>query len=77
MERAEIAQTDLEALSRRLIEQVLAVTGFDVGYVTLRRPGAAMLDQLYVTGRTDRFLAPREVPWDESLCAACRARGIL
>lgn len=74
---APTAATDLRALCRPLLERLLDVTGFDATYVTFRRPGTDMLEQFYVTGRTDLVPAARVVPWERSLCAACRARGVL
>lgn len=74
---AEAAGTDLQSICRPLLERLLDITGFDVSYVTVRRPDTDMLEQRYVSGRADLLPAARVVPWEKSLCAWCRARGIL
>lgn len=64
--------------ARAAVEATLTITGLEIAYLTVYHEGdPPELEHRYITTSTDLSLPEGfTIPWDQSLCAQCRAEGL-
>ena len=76
--RVVAAATDLETLTRPLLESIVSLTGLEISYLTLFDPETNELDHRFIHNTSEVDLPPEgtRLPWSETLCERCQSKGI-
>jgi EAL domain-containing protein (putative c-di-GMP-specific phosphodiesterase class I)/GAF domain-containing protein len=76
--RVVAAATDLESLTRPLLESIVSLTGLEISYLTLYDAASDELDHRFIHNVTELDLPPEgtRLPWADTLCERCQSKGI-
>lgn len=76
--RVVASATDIETLTRPLLESITSLTGLEISYLTLYDAETNELDHRFIHNTTDLELPPEgtRLPWTDTLCQRCQSEGI-
>jgi EAL domain-containing protein (putative c-di-GMP-specific phosphodiesterase class I)/GAF domain-containing protein len=70
--------TDLQTLTRPLLESIVSLTGLEISYLTLFDATTDELDHRFIHNTSELELPPEgtRLPWADTLCERCQSKGI-
>jgi len=71
------ASTAFAGFVRPLLEDVIAITGLESSYLTLRGYEDSTLEHRYVHNAGDLEVPTFTIPWCDSMCSRCQERGLV
>jgi EAL domain-containing protein (putative c-di-GMP-specific phosphodiesterase class I)/GAF domain-containing protein len=76
--RVVASATDIESLTRPLLESIASLTGLEFSYLTLYDAETNELDHRYIHNSSNLDLPPEgtRLPWTDTLCQRCQSEGI-
>ena len=76
--RVVASATDLETLTRPLLESIVSLTGLEISYLTIFDPESDELDHRFIHNTSELDLPPEgtRMPWSDTLCERCQSKGI-
>ena len=76
--RVVASATDIETLTRPLLESIASLTGLEISYLTVYDADANELDHRYIHNSSglDLPLEGTRLPWTDTLCQRCQVEGI-
>jgi EAL domain-containing protein (putative c-di-GMP-specific phosphodiesterase class I)/GAF domain-containing protein len=76
--RVVASATDLETLTRPLLESITSLTGLEISYLTLYDADTNELDHRFIHNASALDLPPEgtRLPWIDTLCHRCQIEGI-
>ena len=76
--RVVASATDIETLTRPLLESIASLTGLEISYLTLFDADTDELDHRFIHNSSGLELPPEgtRLPWSETLCERCQSEGI-
>jgi EAL domain-containing protein (putative c-di-GMP-specific phosphodiesterase class I)/GAF domain-containing protein len=76
--RVVASATDIETLTRPLLESIVSLTGLEISYLTLFDAATNELDHRFIHNTSELELPPEgtRLAWSDTLCERCQTKGI-